>query len=352
MNIQHCKVQSASAHWTPDTPCRQPYFTFSSKAKFFSKANIWKSSDDSGTSRTRDDSEDKALGVGPATLTIITWNIDFMRPYPNERMSAALSYLETYLSSSVPSEHAVVILLQEMVASDLQLIQSAPWVRQGFHMTDRSAQNWGSGDYGTCTLIDRRLCVDGVFRVHYHATKMGRDALFVDIAFPSGTPEAGKTLSPPRDAKIRVVNTHLESLRAVPPLQPVQLSTASRFMREPDIHASILGGDLNAIESFDRTLHTDNGLKDAYLELGGEEDGEEGHTWGQMAGRGSRELYGCGRLDKVFFTGGLAVKTLERIGMGVDIGGEKGDLLRGVADLERGWVTDHLGLRADFEVRK
>lgn len=356
----------APAQWTPDQPCKQPYFTFSAKGK------TWVSSERPATkAKVRNNAEGEALGLSPPILTILTWNIDFMRPLPNERMSAALSFLETYLSSSIPSGNAVVILLQEIVASDLHLIQSAPWIRQRFHITDRSPQNWAS-HYGTCTLIDRRLSLEDVFRVHYRSTQMGRDALFVDISLPArnqskehqesltSTRPDHETLSQApveREAKekiLRVVNTHLESLRASPPLRPLQLSTASHFMRcSPSIHASILAGDLNAIEPFDRTLHTENRLKDAYLELGGHEDSEEAYTWGQMAGRQSRERYGCCRMDKVFFTGGggVQLRKLERVGMGVQVAGEKKrEMLRMVGGLEGGWVTDHLGVRADFEV--
>ena len=289
-----------------------------------------------------------------------------MRPFPKERMSAALFFLETYLSTSIPTTNAVVILLQEMTVSDLHLIESAHWIRERFHITDQSLKNWASGHYGTCTLIDKRLHLIDVFRVHYQATNMGRDALFVDITFPATVSKEEQdsltsTMPDPQTLAlaqhesskktIRVCNTHLESLRAVPPLRPLQLITASRFMLQPDMHASILGGDLNAIEPFDRTLHADHGLKDAYLELGGKEDSEEGYTWGQMAGRAERERYGSCRMDKVIFAGGVVVKRLERVGSWVEIEGVKErEMLRGRAGLDGGWVTDHVGLRADFEV--
>lgn len=65
--------------------------------------------------------------------------------------------------------------------------------------------------------------------------------------------------------------------------------------------------DFNAIQDFDRTLHADHGLRDAYLELRGREDCDEAYTWGQQARTVSRDMYGCSRMDKVFFhTGGSA----------------------------------------------
>lgn len=352
----------APAPWIPDTPCVQSYFTFSQKSK------RWNGKDEpSHLSEVPSEYTRELVDASPRTLTIISWNIDFMRQLPQQRMSAALSHLEAYLSSSILARNAVVILLQEMVASDLHLIQSTPWIQQRFHITDQSRHNWANGQYGTTTLIDKRLQVKQVFRVHYQATRMGRDALYTDISFPTftpshpfnpftskphhpQTPQTPKHPKPP-EKTFRIVNTHLESLRASPPLRPLQLSTASHFMRGPTIHASILAGDLNAIEPFDRTLHRDNGLKDAYLKLGGEEDKEEGYTWGQMAGRQSREKFGCCRMDKVLYAGGVKVERLERIGMGVQVEGERErEMLKVMGDLSGGWVTDHLGLRVDFEI--
>jgi len=154
-----------------------------------------------------------------------------------------------------------------MLVSDLRLIQSTPWVRDHFHLTDVDDTFWESGYYGTCTLIDRRLPIKDVLRVHYTLTKMERDALFVDILVE-------------KDQVLRFCNTHLESLVADPPLRPAQMTVAAQFMRKLTVHASFLAGDLNAIQPFDRTLHSDHGLKDAYLELGGKEDSEDGYTWG------------------------------------------------------------------------
>jgi hypothetical protein len=137
--IQRPSLQPAPAQRTRDALCRQPYFTFAAKDK------TWVSSEDYPTGKAQHDRKDEGLGILPLTITVLTWNIDFMRPLPTERMSAALSYLEAYLLSSIGIGNAVVILLQEMVASDLHLIKSAPWIRERFHITDRSPQNWESG---------------------------------------------------------------------------------------------------------------------------------------------------------------------------------------------------------------
>lgn len=166
---------------------------------------------------------------------------------------------------------------------------------------------------------------------------MGRDALFVDIALPGN-----KTL--------RVGSTHLESLRSSPPLRPAQLMIAADFMKQVD--AGIVGGDLNAIEDFDKTLHLENDLKDAYLETGGEEDAEEGATWGQMVTKMERARYGLGRLDKILYCGELATEGFRTFGLDVVLEGQAGERLVNeyFGGLEKAWVTDHLGIMADFRV--
>jgi tyrosyl-DNA phosphodiesterase 2 len=229
-----------------------------------------------------------------------------------------------------------MIFLQEMLVSDLQLLQATPWIRNHFHLTDLDSTYWESGYYGTCTLIDRRLKVKNVFRVHYTPTKMERDGLFVDIAAGEKT--------------LRFCNTHLESLVADPPLRPAQMTIAARYMHVPEAYASFLAGDLNAIQPFDRTLHSDNGLKDAFIELGGREDSDDGYTWGQQAQTKLREMFGCSRMDKVFYCGDVQLKRLERIGVDVEVEAEDDKQLLKRQGLAKGWVTDHLGLIAEFAI--
>lgn len=188
-------------------------------------------------------------------------------------------------------------------------------------------------------LIPKSMPITKVFRVPYRNSMMGRDALFVDIALLNA-----KTL--------RVCATHLESLRAHPPRRPNQLATAAAFMKKAD--ASILGGDLNAIEDFDKTLHLDNDLKDAYLENGGEEGAAEGMTWGHMACKQERDRYGLGRLDKLFFCGALKLDPagFRTFGMDVVVEGGAGKAITDsrYETFEKAWATDHLGIMADFRL--
>lgn len=188
---------------------------------------------------------------------------------------------------------------------------------------------------GTCLLIPKSLYISRVFRVHYENTRMGRDGLFVDLVI--------------NDKTLRLCSTHLESLVADPPRRPGQLTAAAGFMREE--YASILGGDLNAIQPFDKSLHSENGLKDAYIENGGVEDAESGMTWGQMVSKVESEQFGLSRMDKLLFCGSLVLENFQTFGMDVQLKDPNvAEMLMQQDDLHRPWVTDHLGARGDFRL--
>ena len=118
-------------------------------------------------------------------------------------------------------------------------------------------------------LLPHTLPLTSISRLHYPNTAMQRDALFADVALPGTGPGTSRTL--------RLCTTHLESLRVTPPRRPAQLAAAAAHLRQA--YAGVLGGDLNAIEEFDKGLHGECGLKDAYLEGGGVEGEESGMTW-------------------------------------------------------------------------
>lgn len=258
-----------------------------------------------------------------------------MLPFTDERMVVALKHLESHVKAS---SNPTIIMLQEMLASDLELIKAQAWVASAYNITDVDDRHWESGHYGTVTLIPQSLPITSVFRVHYEQTVMERDALFVDVDVGNGQ-------------TIRICNTHLESLIADPPKRPHQLATAAEHMHDPAVSGSVLGGDLNAIQPFDRTLHSDNNLQDAYLALGGKEDSDEGYTWGQMAQVKLRNMFGCSRMDKLYFVGNLKLESFERIGAGVEVEDEsvKESLIK-EEGLDGGYVTDHLGVKAEFSI--
>lgn len=113
-------------------------------------------------------------------IRLTTWNIDFQTSMGRERMAAALEYLSHQHSSQHDDGTPSIIFLQEMVESDLQLIQEARWVQEKFFITDISSDHW-RGSYGTTTMIDKQLVVTSVFRVPYSSSRMQRDGLFVDV---------------------------------------------------------------------------------------------------------------------------------------------------------------------------
>lgn len=260
--------------------------------------------------------------------------------FAEERMQAALHYLDN-LTSSAPADVPIVVFLQEMIKSDIEQIKASTWIRDRFFITDVDEKNWLGPYYGTIMLIDRRLQINRVFRVPWFS-KFDRDGLFVDIALTLDYPsDSGKKV-------LRLCNTHLESLVADPPVRPHQLSAASRHMQDPSVACALLAGDLNAIQPFDRTLHSENGLKDAYLELGGKEDSHEGYTWGYQVAVALREKFGCSRMDKILFRGDVQPKQFERIGVDVKVTEDKREEVRRAGEEE--WVTDHYGVMGDFEI--
>lgn len=324
--------RKAAFPWTFGEPFDQPYYSYSQETASWQETTPVPSPEASVSASAR---------APLASFTVLSWNIDFMLIHPNERMAAALEHLATLTSTlSTTTTPPPIVLLQEMLESDLAALQAAPWVRANYHLTDTSPRFWESGHYGTCTLVPRALPIARVFRVHYPGSRMERDALFVDVDVGAG-----------QDRPLRLANTHLESLVADPPVRPGQMALAAAQMRSADVLGAVLGGDLNAIQPFDRALHADHGLGDAYLALGGAEDAEDGFTWGPMAPTMLRRLYGSSRMDKFFFGGAVRPVRFERFGLGVELRDErlKEELIED-AGTDGAWVTDHLGIRADFQI--
>ncbi|KAK3116687.1 hypothetical protein LTR53_002663 [Teratosphaeriaceae sp. CCFEE 6253] len=312
--------------WTPDEPHNQPYHRWID--------NSWRA--------TQPSSSDQGPARGAAKfseVTLYSWNIDFMLPFPDSRMRAALRHLEAQVRG-LPAHLPAMVHLNECLKSDLDVIAGDRWVRDTFHVTNIDTEAWQSGYYGTTSLIDKRLPVLSCFRVHYAQSRMERDGLFVDVQMAAA------------DKPLRFCNTHLESLALEPAFRPPQMALCARHMHADAVHGAVLARDLNSIQDFDRHLPSDNGLKDAYLELGGgEDDAETGHTWGQQAATAQRERFGTSRMDKVLFCGGVACTSFERFGMGVEVEDERErEALMGLG-FDRPWVTDHYGVKAVLEVQ-
>lgn len=316
-------LRKTSVPWSEDEPYPQSYHTFDPATS-------------SWVSKTPSSGEGQVVSKGEINnIALYSWNIDFMLPFADARMKPALEHLGNLISSSRP-ETAPVIFLQECTPSDLVTISSFAWVRERFNLTDLDATNWATNHYGTVTLIDSRLPITAAFRVHYSKTRMDRDAFFVDVSLKNKT--------------LRLCNTHLESMAFNPPFRPPQMQVIAKYLRDEKIHAALAAGDFNAIQPFDRTLHSDNGLKDAFLELGGKEDTVEGYTWGQQAAIKLRERFGCSRMDKVYYHGGVELVNFERFGGDILIDGEEESNQIVALGFEKAWVTDHLGIKAEVGI--
>lgn len=326
---QESKKIFGSTPWTDDEPWKQSYHDFDNTT------SCWVAKNPSEASKR------SKSGHEISNITLYSWNIDFMLPFADIRMRSALAHLN-HLTETLPlsSTTATIIFLQECTPSDLVIIAETPWVRDNFYLTDLGPSNWATTYYGTTTLVDRRLAIEDVFRVHYSQTGMERDAFFVDVRL-------GK-----KDEKVRFCNTHLESLAINPPLRPAQMQMVARQLHEQEVYAGIVAGDFNAIQPFDNNLHKDgsNNLKDAFIELGGEEHSEQGFTWGQQATTVLREQFGCSRMDKVYFCGHAEIISFERFGKDVLMEGE--DECKQLIELgfDKPWITDHLGIKAEIQI--
>ncbi|KAL2825745.1 Endonuclease/exonuclease/phosphatase [Aspergillus cavernicola] len=325
----------------PDTPNTQTFYCFDPTTD----PPQWRPA----SSCTAHDTTDR--------LHLISWNIDFHAPAPRERMSAALQHLNKRLSDhGQQNDSPTVIFFQEMVESDLGLIQQAPWIRDRFYITDLFRTHWRAS-YGTLTLVDRRLHIQRVFRVPYGLSRMQRDGLFVDINMQNPHATGGNPV-------IRLCNTHLESLASGISSRTVQLKLASEFMHGtgrystsglPTPHAAILAGDLNAFAPEDAIAPNECGLNDAFLALGGTEETEEAYTWGKQNPVGMDGKFPDARMDKVLFCGSVEVLAFAKIGEGlkarVDCSMDDDTSDDEAEDAyDDVWVTDHLGLDAEFRI--
>ena len=128
------KINAYKKHefaWKRGEPFPQPYYTWHD--------GRWQAGN------SRPEQEVPASRAADSSFTIMSSNIDFMRSFTRERMEKALAFLEQYIGQiSRPS----VIMLNEMLVSDLEVIQAQGWVRDGYSLTDVSDEFWESGYYG------------------------------------------------------------------------------------------------------------------------------------------------------------------------------------------------------------
>ncbi|RYO87079.1 hypothetical protein DL764_008916 [Monosporascus ibericus] len=328
--------------WTLDEPYDQPYY------KHNETVQAWEPS----TPRDHMSSEDRGQqpsddGISPVDgLALYSWNIDQMLPFAEARMETALAYLE-HLTALVTPKAATIIFLQECTLPYLETIARSQWVRDRFFITEVDASNWTSGHAGTAMLVDRRLLVTACFRVHFTQTLLDRDAHFIDIMIrpprASGSKGSGNVI-------LRLCNVHLESFDWETPLRPAQMRAIAKYIHQDGIHAALVAGDFNSLQPYDMTLHTENELRDAFLQFRGQEDEEAGFTWGLQSPK-VMMADGPSRLDKIMFTGAcLQLRRFEVFGRDVQLEDEehRAELIR--LGCEKPWITDHLGVMAELHV--
>ncbi|KAK6349912.1 hypothetical protein TWF696_006172 [Orbilia brochopaga] len=270
---------------------------------------------DEKTWKTIQNTGELDLHIEPrSNFALITWNVDFASPEPENRIDAALSYLRSLLVSGGPGKpdaiSPAIIVLQEINHGMVKSLAESEWVQRNFYVTDIStdAGIWTKSHYGTVTLVDRRIPVKAVIRLHYDSD-FNRDCLFVDVEAASSHTSQSVT--------VRIGNTHLESLVPATPMRLNQMKLAARFvLHDSNVYTGLIAGDMNPIDPFDAYLPVEVGLKDAYLEGGGKEESAAGHTWGyQEAGESP---YPKRRFDKILYAPGerMTIEQVAVIGVG------------------------------------
>lgn len=268
----------------------------------------------------------------PTSLTLVTWNVDFMTPYANERLTVALDYLRFHVFPEYRGDQPppCLILLQEIKADAFETLLAHPWVRAYFMVVPGStADGWPRGAaYGIVTLVARSTLLADSSCVHFGETRMWRSALVTDVLLGGAEPRA---------RVLRVVNTHLESLLEGTNRRVAQMGVIASLLTEAGTFGGIVGGDMNAIAPSDETLAEDNGLSDAWEHR--RDGAEDGATWGYQP----TDRFPPGRLDKILYTRNddLEIRDVRRIAIGLTMP------LAGGA-----WVSDHYGLACHVEARK
>ncbi|KAI1424993.1 Endonuclease/exonuclease/phosphatase [Xylaria sp. FL1777] len=319
-------------------------------------------------------------------VRVVSWNLNWLHPYPRERVSAGLAHLR-HTFGEAPS--SLVVMLQEVRQEMVQVMLENPWVQQNFMLSnveppttlfaedpsssssesDTRQIKWKATPYFTLMMISRDLPISNCFRVPFSKTGMGRDVLVVDIPV---TNSQGSTID---NELFRLCTTHLESLRESRELRFSQLVLISELLKgaaatNGTIIGGIVGGDMGSESIDDMQYHksTEVKLNDVWEDESMEPPISpktskraaalhtlaKAYTWGYQPQRKEPK-----RLDKFFYTGSVETFPVEEA---QDFSGKIGRLGIGVmaevespeynADIEPElWVSDHLGIVIGVTVR-
>ncbi|KIK63080.1 hypothetical protein GYMLUDRAFT_72317 [Collybiopsis luxurians FD-317 M1] len=270
-------------------------------------------------------------------IAIITWNVDFQAGKAVERINGVLDYLQHKVLKGNPFPHCV-IMLQEVHSKAIPEIHSNPWIQKHFYMVPIDHLEWPNPNiYGNVTLVERSVSIREAGILHFAQTNMARTALLTDIRLAPLEPERyqGK-----REVIVRIVNTHLESLKDGngAECRAEQLSLCVELLKDdPAVYGGVIGGDFNAIDddSTDQVRHY-HGLYDPG-EAEESENGPLSHTWGFHEKNPLK--FPTGRLDKIVYTprGDFTMQT--PVIFGQDAKTEDGE-----------WISDHFGLLNNLQV--
>ncbi|KAI0039853.1 hypothetical protein FA95DRAFT_970856 [Auriscalpium vulgare] len=266
----------------------------------------------------------------PTSLSLLTWNIDFVAANQWKRVTAVLDYLQydVFQTHLHGSPQPCVVMLQEVRADTFDTILQHPWVRRYFTVFPDSPKRWPHGArYGLVTLLGRGVRITQARSLWFGNTGMARGALLVDVLV------AGRALAA---QVLRIANTHLESLPAGAPRRAGQMRAIAPLVHDAGVAGGLVCGDMNALVPADDALVAQCGLNDAW---DCREDARAyGATWGHQP---AHARFAPGRLDKILFVGRGAyrVQGTRKIGEGVTLATEDG-----------AYLSDHCGLMCEVTV--
>ena len=238
-----------------------------------------------------------------------------MAPDRKSRALSAMTHLMELFGDPPPPS---VIMLQEVHSESLAAILEHSWVKDNFAISDVDVPE----RYITIMMVSQQLQAGSWFRCPL-PTRMGRDALLVDVPISSVRGDTGHS-----KRILRLCTTHLESLWECEghEFRPRQLAQISALLKAPSRHGveiagGLVGGDMNPISPLDFICHQtcDVDLRDVWEDipyLPGPRPTPfrkdlsygraKGNTWGyQSTGAHSRK-----RMDKFLYTGSVDTEAL------------------------------------------
>lgn len=275
-------------------------------------------------------SQDRAEHM-PSFIRVVSWNIDCMRPEPDLRLHAALSYIQHQVFKCRTNRRCpdpCSILLQGVLATAFDTILNNKWVQNFFVVIPSTTDAWPKlAKYGTVTLLARSICITKSTSIHFSCSESQHHAIFVDVKLSGLLDTAQAPPSSESLVTLRIANTHLDPLPDGAPIREKQLKLVADALLQDGLFGGVVGGDFHAVTPNDSALVESVGLWDAWSG-----DDEGGFTWGYQP----RSPLTPGRLDKLVYVPrpGFFIDTPKKIA----VGKKYGKLTR------RRWISDHYAL--------